>query len=48
MKISILIIFFALGSVFLFFKKDNQIEITQKSEIQKKVEVKKKSPGDTL
>ncbi len=41
MKISILILFFALGSVFLFFKKDKQIETTQKSEIQKKVEVKK-------
>ncbi len=39
MKIIVLIIFFTFGSIFLFFKKDKQIDPTQKVELQKKVEV---------
>ncbi len=40
MKIILLIIFFILGSLFLFFKEDNKIKVTEKIQIEKKVEVK--------
>ena len=40
MKIIVLIVLFSLASVFLFFKKDNEVEPTFNSELTKKVEVK--------
>ena len=40
MKIIFLIIFFILGSFFLFFKETKKVDVTQKVQIQKKVEVK--------
>ena len=40
MKIIFLIIFFTLGSLFLFFKEDQKVNVTEKINIQKKVEVK--------
>ena len=40
MKIIVLIVLFSLASVFLFFKKDNEVAPTFNSELTKKVEVK--------
>ena len=40
MKITFLIIFFILGSFFLFFKENQKVDVSEKIEIQKKVEVK--------
>ena len=40
MKIIVLIVLFSLASVFLFFKKDNEVAPTLNTELTKKVEVK--------
>ncbi len=40
MKITVLIILFSLGTVFLFLKEDDQVETIEKIETKKKVEVK--------
>ena len=40
MKITVLIILFSLGTVFLFLKEEDQVDMIEKIETKKQVEVK--------